>query len=318
MSILSVEDLGISYEIDKRDYLAVNDVNFKLNEGESMALVGESGSGKSTIGLSLMGLLPPNGKVSSGLIRFHDREIALLKEREVRELRWKHISMVFQGSMNALDPILTVRNQLGEVLKFHENKSKSEAEPIIVDMLQKVGLKPSVMNLYPHEMSGGMKQRVVIAMALLLKPELLIADEPTTALDVTTQAEIIIQLQQLIREEKMSVIFITHDLSLVPQLCSKVVILYGGTTMESGAVDDVFGNPLNPYTSALMNSVVSLEGKNTQAIPGNPPTLQTVPLGCPFNKRCAKAFSPCFESFPKEYSTSNRNVRCHLFGDGKP
>jgi len=141
LSILSVEDLGISYEIDKRDYLAVNDVNFKLNEGESMALVGESGSGKSTIGLSLMGLLPPNGKVSSGLIRFHDREIALLKEREVRELRWKHISMVFQGSMNALDPILTVRSQLSEVLKFHENKNKSEAETIIVDMFQKEGVK---------------------------------------------------------------------------------------------------------------------------------------------------------------------------------
>ena len=301
MSILSVESLGISYEIDKRDYLAVNDVNFKLDEGESMALVGESGSGKSTVGLSLMGLLPPNGKVSSGLIRFQDREFALLKEKEVRELRWKHISMVFQGSMNALDPILTVRNQLGEILKFHENKSKTEADPIIVDMLQKVGLKPSVMNLYPHEMSGGMKQRVVIAMALLLKPELLIADEPTTALDVTTQAEIILQLQQLIKEEKMSVIFITHDLSLVPQLCSKVVILYGGTTMESGAVDDVFGNPLNPYTVALMNSIVSLEGKNIQAIPGNPPTLQTVPHGCPFNQRCTKAFSPCFESFPRNH-----------------
>lgn len=317
MPTLSVESLGMEYMVEGRGFSAVNDVNFQLGEGESMALVGESGSGKSTIGLGIMGLLPPNGRISSGKILFGGKDIASLPQRELRAMRWKRISMVFQGSMNALDPILTVERQLSELLKFHENKSRKESRPIIVDMLRKVGLEESVADLYPHEMSGGMKQRVVIAMALLLRPDLLIADEPTTALDVTTQAEIIIRLKKLIKEEGMSVIFITHDLSLAPQLCRRVVILYGGTTMETGLIDEIFARPLNPYTSALMGSVVSLDHRKAIAIPGDPPTLQTVPSGCPFNARCPRVFDRCHEEFPREIPFEGRSVRCHLYAEGR-
>jgi peptide/nickel transport system ATP-binding protein len=313
LALLSVEGLTIAYEVDGKEYRAVNEVGFSLEEGESLALVGESGSGKSTLGLSLMGLLPANGRIKSGSIRFAGKDLVGAGQDVIRSHRWKRISMVFQSSMNALDPILTIKRQFTELLNFHEGVTGQEAERRIVDILEKVELKPAVMNLYPHEMSGGMKERAVIALALILGPDLLIADEPTTALDVTTQAEIITRLKELIKNEKMSMIFITHDLSLVPHVCKNVVILYGGTTMEKGGVSDVFSNAMNPYTKALLESVVTIENRNATTILGDSPTLRTIPSGCPFHTRCKQVFDPCYSTLPQEFRISGRMVRCHLY-----
>jgi peptide/nickel transport system ATP-binding protein len=314
MPLLAVRDLEVSYEVDGRSLRAVRGVGFELEEGEGAAIVGESGSGKSTIALAIMGLLPRNGRVVSGRIEFEGRDLLGLSEQERRRIRWRQISMIFQGSMNALDPILKVGRQLRKVLEHHLKLDEAAAQRTILEAIARVNLRPSVLDLYPHELSGGMKQRVVIAMALLLKPRLLIADEPTTALDVTTQAEIIHLLRSLIREQRMSLLLITHDLSLVPQLCGRVVILYGGTTMEVGAVKQVFQSPRNPYTQALINSVIAIGRRGAEPIPGDPPTLHTLPLGCPFHARCRFAFRACREALPAEVSVEGRMVRCHLYG----
>ena len=312
-SLLSIKDLGIAYKVGDRFYDAVRDVNFDLGEGDSVGLVGESGSGKSTIGLSIIGLLPKNAKVTAGKIFFQDKDILALSKEEIRGLRWKDISMVFQGSMNALDPIFKVGDQMTELLRFHEGISKQAAIAKSEEFLGKVGLKASVLNLYPHELSGGMKQRTLIALALLLRSKLLIADEPTTALDVTTQAEIVELLVKLKSEYKMSLIFITHDLSLVANLCNQVVVLYGGTSMERGNASRIFSNPMNPYTKALIGSVLTFDRKDASTIPGDPPNLKTMPLGCPFNPRCSSAFAQCTTSLPREYQVRDSKVRCLLY-----
>ncbi|HZW57991.1 MAG TPA: ABC transporter ATP-binding protein [Nitrososphaerales archaeon] len=311
--LLSVQNLSIAYRIREKYYEAVRDVSFDLDEGESVALVGESGSGKSTIGLSILGLLPKNARITSGRILFGGKSLGDLSREEMRTLRWKQISMIFQGSMNSLDPIFKVGDQMVELLRFHKGMSKQEAKTISAEFIQSVGLKPSALDLYPHELSGGMKQRVVIALALLLNSNLLIADEPTTALDVTTQAEIVALMLRLKASHNMSMIFITHDLSLVPNLCSKVVVLYGGASMERGPISEVFSKPMNPYTKALINSVLTLERKDTMPIPGDPPTLRSMPNGCPFSPRCASAFLECESVFPEEYNVSNAKVRCLLY-----
>jgi oligopeptide/dipeptide ABC transporter ATP-binding protein len=314
--LLSIRGLTIAYAIEGRMYEAVRDVDFELGEGESLALVGESGSGKSTIGLSLLGLLPTNARVTSGQVLFQDKDILQSTREEMRALRWKQISMVFQGSMNALDPIFKVGDQMVELLKFHKKIGRREAWGESEEYVRKVGLRPSVLGLYPHKLSGGMKQRVVIALALLLNCRLLIADEPTTALDVTTQAEIVALLLKLKEEQKMSMIFITHDLSLVPHLCTKVVVLYGGTSMERGSIAEVFSRPKNPYTSALIASVLTLDRKaEARTIPGDPPNLRSMPSGCPFNPRCSYMFKECREVFPSEYDVSGTKVRCLLHRD---
>src|SRR5579872_4143280 len=257
MVLLSINNLGIAYKIGNEYLDAVRDASFDVEQGDSVALVGESGSGKSTIGLSILGLLPKNAKLTTGEILFEGNNIRTLSREEIRALRWKEISMIFQGSMNALDPIFKIGDQMKELLEYHEKGiTKIEVHEKSEGIVTKVGLKPSVLNLYPHELSGGMKQRVVIALALLLKSKLLIADEPTTALDVTTQAEIVELLIQLKSEYKMSMIFITHDLSLVESLCEQVVVMYGGTVMERGKTASVFSSPLNPYTKALVGSVL--------------------------------------------------------------
>ncbi len=314
MSLLSVENLGIAYRIGDRQFDAVHDVSFDVGEGATVALVGESGSGKSTIGLSILGLLPRNGQIRTGRLIFDGKNIVEMNAAELRSMRWTKISMIFQGSMNALDPVYKIKDQLGELLRFHHKMNRREALGVSGEFIEKVGLKSSVLDLFPHELSGGMKQRVVIAMSLILNPELLIADEPTTALDVTTQAEIVNLMRDIVKEREMSMIFITHDLSLVPLLSDEVVVMYGGTTMERGLVKEVFRHPLNPYTQALMNSVVTLRSKGLEGIPGDPPTIESVPSACPFQTRCDSVFDQCRERLPLEIEVENRKVRCHLFG----
>ena len=310
--LLSIRNLSIAYKIGGYYYDAVRDVNFDLGEGDTVALVGESGSGKSTIGLSIIGLLPRNARVS-GNILFEGRDVATLDRRALRELRWKQISMIFQGSMNALDPIFKVGNQMVELLRYHEKLDKREARARSEEYIKSVGLRPSVLELYPHELSGGMKQRVVIALALLLNSKLLIADEPTTALDVTTQAEIVALLLRLREERNMSMIFITHDLALVPNLCKNVVVLYGGTSMERGPISTIFTRPANPYTTALIGSVLTFEQKDVTIIPGDPPNIRSMPSGCPFNPRCQSVFLECRKLLPSEYDVNGTKVRCLLY-----
>jgi oligopeptide/dipeptide ABC transporter ATP-binding protein len=311
--LLSIRKLGIAYEIGGNYYEAVRDVSFDLDEGDSVALVGESGSGKTTAGLAILRLLPRNARITSGEILFGGKDISNLDRKGLRQLRWKQISMIFQGSMNALDPIFKVGDQMVELLRYHEKLSKDEARRKSTEYLSSVGLKPNVLELYPHELSGGMKQRVVIALSLLLNSKLLIADEPTTALDVTTQAEIVALLLRLKEERNMSLIFITHDLALVPNLCKNVVVLYGGTSMERGAISKIFSNPANPYTSALIGSVLTFERKNLTIIPGDPPNIRNMPPGCPFNPRCQSVFFECNKVFPAEYDVNDTKVRCLLY-----
>jgi peptide/nickel transport system ATP-binding protein len=299
--ILDVEGLKTYFYTSKGIVKAVDNVSFKLGRGEVLGIAGESGCGKSTLGFSLIRLVPPPGRIVGGRINFMGEDILKMPEEEFRtKVRWKGISMVFQGAMNALNPVYTVGSQIAEVLTLHKGLSKKEALEEAANLLKMVGLDPRRIRSYPHELSGGMKQRVVIAMALALRPALVIADEPTTALDVVVQAQIMNLLKSLQRELKMSIILITHDMSLIAEIADKVAIMYAGKIVEIGSSDRVFNNPLHPYTRALINSIPSLrkELKKLEFIPGVPPDLIQPPPGCRFHPRCKYVFEPCNKEEP--------------------
>jgi len=299
--ILDVEGLKTYFYTSKGIVKAVDNVSFKLGRGEVLGIAGESGCGKSTLGFSLIRLVPPPGRIVGGRINFMGEDILKMPEEEFRtKVRWKGISMVFQGAMNALNPVYTVGSQIAEVLMLHKGLSKKEALEEAANLLKMVGLDPRRIRSYPHELSGGMKQRVVIAMALALRPALVIADEPTTALDVVVQAQIMNLLKSLQRELKMSIILITHDMSLIAEIADKVAIMYAGKIVEIGSSDRVFNNPLHPYTRALINSIPSLrkELKKLEFIPGVPPDLIQPPPGCRFHPRCKYVFEPCNKEEP--------------------
>jgi peptide/nickel transport system ATP-binding protein len=299
--ILDVEGLKTYFYTSKGIVKAVDNVSFKLGRGEVLGIAGESGCGKSTLGFSLIRLVPPPGRIVGGRINFMGEDVLKMPEEEFRtKVRWKGISMVFQGAMNALNPVYTVGSQIAEVLMLHKGLSKKEALEEAANLLKMVGLDPRRIRSYPHELSGGMKQRVVIAMALALRPPLVIADEPTTALDVVVQAQIMNLLKSLQRELKMSIILITHDMSLIAEIADKVAIMYAGKIVEIGSSDRVFNNPLHPYTRALINSIPSLrkELKKLEFIPGVPPDLIQPPPGCRFHPRCKYVFEPCNREEP--------------------
>ncbi|MGC9012580.1 ABC transporter ATP-binding protein, partial [Thermogladius sp.] len=299
--LLEVEGLKTYFYTSKGIVKAVDNVGFKLNKGEVLGIAGESGCGKSTLAYSIIRLVPPPGKIVGGRISFMGSDILKMPEEEFRvKVRWKGISMIFQGAMNALNPVYTVGDQIAEVLMLHKGLTKREALQEAAELLKMVGLDPRRLRSYPHELSGGMKQRVVIAMALALRPPLVIADEPTTALDVVVQAQIMNLLKRLQRELKMSIILITHDMSLIAEIADKVAIMYAGKIVEIGDADKVFNNPLHPYTRALINSIPSLrkELKKLEFIPGVPPDLIQPPPGCRFHPRCKYAFEPCSREEP--------------------
>jgi len=299
--ILDVQGLKTYFYTSKGIVKAVDNVSFKVGRGEVLGIAGESGCGKSTLGFSLIRLVPPPGRIVGGRITFMGEDILKMPEEEFRtKVRWKGISMVFQGAMNALNPVYTVGAQIAEVLTLHKGLSKKEALEEAANLLKMVGLDPRRIRSYPHELSGGMKQRVVIAMALALRPSLVIADEPTTALDVVVQAQIMNLLKRLQRELKMSIILITHDMSLIAEIADKVAIMYAGKIVEIGSSDRVFNNPLHPYTRALINSIPSLrkELKKLEFIPGVPPDLIQPPPGCRFHPRCKYIFEPCNKEEP--------------------
>jgi len=319
-NLLEVTNLRVNFRTPDGFVTAVNDLNFTLEQGETLGIVGESGSGKSQTAFALMGLLAGNG-VIEGEARFNEQNILTLNEKAMNRIRSKEIAMIFQDPMTSLNPYMKVGKQLMEVLTLHKGMSKAEAFEASVKMLDAVKMPEARkrMNMYPHEFSGGMRQRVMIAMALLCQPKLLIADEPTTALDVTVQAQILTLLNELKDDFNTSIIMITHDLGVVAGLCDKVLVMYAGQTMEYGTAEDVFYRPTHPYTQGLLKAIPRLDANDDMlaTIPGNPPNLLHLPTGCPFQARCEFAKDRCLESMPTLQEFAPGQLRaCHKSIDG--
>ncbi len=313
--LLDVRNLKTYFYTTKGVVKAVDNVSVKLNKGEVLGLAGESGCGKSTLAYSIIRLVPPPGRIVSGEIYFNGENILKYSDEEFRrKIRWKGISMVFQGAMNALNPVYTVGDQIAEVIMLHEGLTKKEAYTRVYKLLALVGIDPRRAYSYPHELSGGMKQRVMIAMALALNPPLVIADEPTTALDVVVQAQIMNLLKRLQRELKISIILITHDLSLIAEIADKVAIMYAGKIVEYGTAEQIFYNPKHPYTQGLLSSIPRLRGelKKLEWIPGVPPDLIKPPPGCRFAPRCKFRFEKCDSEPPVTEIEPGHYVACWL------
>ena len=317
--LLEVRNLQTTFDLSKKlSVRAVDGVSFDVHAGETLAIVGESGSGKSVTSLSIMGLLPKGiGRVSAGSIKLHGQEITSRSDAEMREIRGKEIGIIFQEPMTSLNPVHTVGQQIAEMVIRHEKLSHQKARARAIEMLNLVGIPEPTTRVdnYPHEMSGGMRQRAMIAMALACEPRILIADEPTTALDVTIQAQMLELLDDLQRKLGMAIIFITHDLGVVAEVADRVVVMYAAQVVETASVEDIFNNPRMPYTAGLMNSIPrlgsSINKTKLKAIPGTVPALTSLPDGCRFNPRCAFVTDACRAALPPlETATESHQIRC--------
>jgi len=295
---------------------AVDNVSFNVTEKEILGIAGESGCGKSTLAYSVLRLLKPPGYIRGGEVLFKGSDLLKIEEEELRRIRWKHISYIPQSSMNALNPVMRIEEQIGDAVINHEKISKGELRKRIEDLLVSVGLSPSVAHMYPHELSGGMRQRVVIAMAMALNPELIIADEPTTALDVVVQRGILQLLRDIRSKLKASVIMITHDMAAQAQIVDRLAIMYAGKIVEIGDANDLFNDPLHPYSRALISAIPSIsEKKKLKGVPGFPPDLRSPPPGCRFYPRCPHRIpGKCNVDEPRLIEVKNgRLVACHLY-----
>jgi len=324
MTILEVRNLSVNYLIEdpsagpgRRSTAlnAVEDVSFSLEQARSLGLVGESGCGKTTTMLGLLRLLPAEGRIVSGEVQYEDLDLLRISEREMRKYRWSKISLVFQGAMNALNPVRRVGDQIAEPIMLHTAADKVSANERVRELLEMVGITPEMARQYPHQYSGGMRQRAMIAMALACSPNILIADEPTTALDVMIQAQILDLLQNLQQELELSIILVTHDLGVVAEICDDVLVMYGGKTAEYASVDVIYNEPLHPYAQRLLQAFPDVEqpASTLTSIPGHPPPLDALPPGCRFEPRCHCKESICaVESPPLLAVKPGHYVACHL------
>jgi oligopeptide transport system ATP-binding protein len=314
--LLEVKDLDVGFETPDGRVHAVNHLNFSIKPGETMALVGESGSGKTQTAMAIMGLLAENGHYSGQAI-FKGKDLLQMNTTELNQHRGNEIAMIFQDPMTSLNPYLRIEKQMIEVVMYHQGLNKTEAKAQAVEMLRAVRVPDPERNirLYPHEFSGGMRQRVMVAMGLLCEPDLLIADEPTAALDVTVQSQITHLMSALRRESNTAIMLITHDLGVVAGLCDRVLVLYAGEAVECGSVEQIYYDPRHPYTQGLLKSVPRLdrpEDDSLEAIPGNPPNMLNLPKGCKFRDRCPQAFESCKEKPPMQLTEDRHAYRCFL------
>ena len=324
MNLLEVKNLNTSFHIGVGTVQAVRGVSFSVAEGESIGIVGESGSGKTQTMLSVMGLLPSYAEVTADSMLFNGRELTKLTAKEMRAIQGSEIGMIFQDPMTSLNPLFTVENQLTEPLRIHQKMSKSQARARALELLNLVEIPNPEARLkqYPHEFSGGMRQRVMIAIAIACNPKMVIADEPTTALDVTIQAQILDLLNHLKQETKTSIIMITHDLGVIASMCSRILVMYGGTICEEGTAREIFYDARHPYTWGLLNSIPKIHGDpNEKLIPihGTPPDMLMPPKGCPFAPRCSHCMPVCREYMPPRSVLSDTHaVSCHLMHPKAP
>lgn len=318
MPLLEVDNLTTNYRILRGWVRAAEDISFQVEKGEAMGLVGESGCGKTTVALSILKLLPAGARIRKGRILFNGKDLVKMSDSQIRKIRWKGIAIVFQGAMNALNPVFKVGDQIVEAIKLHEpDISSSGAKDRTASLLEMVGIDSTRVDNYPHEFSGGMRQRALIAMALAANPDMLIADEPGTALDVVVQAQILKLLRQLKDKLNLGMVLISHDLSIVAETCEKIAIMYAGHLVEYGSTKSVFSNPLHPYTQGLLGAFPSIKGERKKliSIPGQPPDLLSPPPACRFHPRCPYVMDVCRKVDPKLFPTGEENhmVSCHLY-----
>lgn len=314
---MQLEDLTTNYRTLRGWVRAAENVNLELEKGKALGLVGESGCGKTTVALSILKILPAGGRIRGGKILFEGKDLVPLNDKEMRDIRWKGISIVFQGSMNALNPVFKVGSQIVEAIRLHEDVSKSDAYSRAEALLEMVGVEPSRVNNYPHEFSGGMRQRALIAMALAANPKVLVADEPGTALDVIVQAQVLQLMRSLKEKLGLSMLMISHDLSIVAEVCERIAIMYAGRVVEYGDIEAIFKEPLHPYTQGLLGAFpgITEHRKKLVSIPGQPPDLLDPPKGCRFNPRCPYAMDVCKEKDPQleRVGSGDHYVSCFLY-----
>ncbi len=316
INALEIENLNVEYHVDKEVVHALNGISFKLAKGKTLGLVGETGAGKTTTGLSILRLIPSPPGVVKGTIKVQGEDISTLSEKQMESIRGNVVSMIFQDPMTSLNPTKTVEAQIAEVIRLHEKCSKKESIEKARSMLEMVGIPGDRGVEFPHQFSGGMKQRVVIAMALACSPEILIADEPTTALDVTIQAQVLDMIRELKRKYNMSMIMITHDLGIVAEICDTVAIVYAGHIVEYGTLEDIFNHTAHPYTVGLFGSLPNMDDRTQRLkpIPGLMPDPTKLPAGCPFCPRCPHATEKCQTVLPELIHIGGEHVvACHLF-----
>jgi peptide/nickel transport system ATP-binding protein len=315
--VLSVRNLKVEFATRHSMLHAIDGVSFDIAKGEVLGVVGESGAGKSVTGLAVIGLIDPPGRISGGEVYLSGLRIDNLPAEEMRKVRGKRIGMIFQDPLTSLNPLYRIGDQIIETIKTHTDLSEAAARKRAIDLLAEVGIPAPEKRIdgYPHEFSGGMRQRVVIALAICAEPELIIADEPTTALDVSVQAQIIALIKRLGRDHGTAVMLVTHDMGVIAETCDRVAVMYSGRVAEIGPVQDVIRNPLHPYARGLMGAIPTLAGEARRLvqIPGAMPRLSAIPPGCPFNPRCAFAFDRCRSERPEPIQHGAQAVACHLF-----
>ena len=316
--ILEVSGLSVDYVLSQHDVRAVDDVSFTVDRGEFLGIVGESGCGKSTLLFAIAQLLAPPAVIAAGSVKFEGTNLVGLTDKQLSAIRWRDMSVVMQSAMNALNPVKSIGGQFKDALQAHGKPSKEEIKTRSAEVLRMVGIDPVHLKSYPHQLSGGMRQRSMIAMAMLFTPDLVIMDEPTSALDVVAQRSLMVQIKELQAELGFAVIFVTHDMSLVSHFSDRLMVMYAGQVAELGATRKVFDAPLHPYSIGLMEAFPSIRGPRVPltGIPGSPPNLAKLPPGCRFAERCPKVMDRCWREPPALYQVDGTQVRCFLHENG--